>query len=120
MCAATRRSIACIHIANCQFDKALDCMRTIRLIQESHLGPESRRLRNTVDMIRALEKKKKEFLSPSELVRREISKLGTLQLLCAIPADPSVAVKQGSLEELAELRRPSMQCKVSGHKITVV
>ena len=115
-CAATRRNIACIHIANCQYDKALECMRVVQSIQERHLGPESRRLHNTTSLIRALVKKKTTFLSPSELVRREVARMGAVEFLCAVPPDLTTVAK-GSLEELAELRRPPMQCKMSGHKI---
>lgn len=89
----------------------------VQSIQERHLGPESRRLHNTTSLIRALVKKKTTFLSPSELMRREVSRLGAAQFLCAAPPDPTIVAEKGSLEELAELRRPPMQCKMSGHKI---
>ena len=117
-CAATRRNIACIHVANCQYDKALECFRMVELIQENFLGPESRRLQNTNNVIRALLEKRESFLSPGELVRREMSRFGAAQFLCAVPPDPTVIIEEGSLEDLAEIRRPAMQCKMSGHKIT--
>ena len=116
-CATTRRNIACIHIANWQYDKALECMRMVQSIQERHLGPESRRLHDTTTLIRALVKKKATFLTPSEFMRREVARLGAVEFLCAAPPDLTTVAEKGSLEELAELRRPPMQCKMSGHKI---
>lgn len=90
----------------------------VELIQENYLGPESRRLQNTNHVIRALLEKRDKFLSPGELVRREMSRFGAAQFLCAVPPDTTVIIEEGSLEDLAEIRRPAMQCKMSGHKIT--